>query len=285
MHWTTAHKAACKGLAAKLRSAMAARAAAGEAGATTSLGIAVMAGIGAPADPAKAAALFERAAAAGDADAVFNLYVVASQAGRRAEAVRLLERAAAAGHAQALHNLSSAHAAGDGVPRDDARAVELLKRAAEAGCADSLCNMGNRARDGRGVSRDATAALSFYRRAADSGGDRDGRAAYAAASLLLGAEGRRVAIISPEMVAGLPLPLADPQLALKYAEAAAACGSHEASYMAAMMHMVGVGVGKSPKWIPLMRRAAKEGNTGARGFLRNNRLELRDDDDTTAWPL
>lgn len=104
-------------------------AAAGNAGAMLNLG--VMASEQGDRDTARN--WYQRAADAGDAQAVFNLGAISHEAGDRGTAHRLWQRAADAGHAQAMFNLGvMAHEDGD---RDAARG--WLQRAADAGDANA----------------------------------------------------------------------------------------------------------------------------------------------------
>ncbi len=77
------------------------------------------------------------AAAAGNADAMFELYVLYAQGlGVRADAAtsqQWLDRAAAAEHPRALYNLGAAHAAGTNGPVDMAKAASFYERAAARG--------------------------------------------------------------------------------------------------------------------------------------------------------
>ncbi|WP_214406095.1 tetratricopeptide repeat protein [Pseudonocardia lacus] len=120
-------------------------------------------------DPAASLPYHERAAAAGNADAMFELYVYSStgiavdvddrtadrwlaeaaarrhpralfnlgafaaQAGMHAEAVEHYKRAAAAGSERAMENLFVMHLLGDGIEKDAERAAHWMRRAQEEG--------------------------------------------------------------------------------------------------------------------------------------------------------
>lgn len=86
------------------------------------------------------------AAAAGNADAMFELYVLYTQGlGVEADAAvaqQWLERAAAADHPRALHNLGAAIASASTGPADMAKAASYYRRAAERGNARAAATLG-----------------------------------------------------------------------------------------------------------------------------------------------
>lgn len=55
------------------------------------------------------------------------------------EAVALYQKAADAGDAYAMWRLSNAYGCGDGIDRDEVKALELLKKSADAGCEEAKC--------------------------------------------------------------------------------------------------------------------------------------------------
>jgi len=120
-------------------------------------------------DPLRARALLERAAAAGDADALFELavYGVRNIAGVEGGAAALarLRAAAERGHARAMANLGGRYATGDGVVRDMYEAVQWYQRAAAAGNARAAYVLAVMFDSGRDVQRDAVRA-AHYREAA-----------------------------------------------------------------------------------------------------------------------
>lgn len=116
------------------------------------------AGQGYAVDLKRARALLRKAAAAGDADAHFELYVFnRNGTGRKpdeASALRHLRAAAEAGHVRAMANLGGMYATGRGVPADDALAVHWYERAAEAGDLRSARNLAVMYATGHGAPHD-----------------------------------------------------------------------------------------------------------------------------------
>jgi TPR repeat protein len=88
-------------------------------------------------EPTAAAAAHEEAAALGDLDAAFELYVIYAQGlGVEADPDRSrawLDRAAAGEHPRALYNVAAEHATGRGRVQDLATAASLYRRAAALG--------------------------------------------------------------------------------------------------------------------------------------------------------
>lgn len=130
------------------------------------LGLFAFNGIGGPVDFAASGALHELAAARGNADAMFELYVLTVQGVGRAadEAAALVwcQRAAEAGNLRAMGNLGGFYATGNGLPRDPERAVEWYKRAAERGHGRSAATLGVMYATGDGVEIDAGAARGWF---------------------------------------------------------------------------------------------------------------------------
>lgn len=116
------------------------------------------AGQGYAVDLKRARALLRKAAASGDADAHFELYVFnRNGVGRKpddASALRHLRSAAEAGHSRAMANLGGMYATGRGVPADDALALHWYERAAEAGDLRSARNLAAMYATGRGAPQD-----------------------------------------------------------------------------------------------------------------------------------
>jgi TPR repeat protein len=79
------------------------------------------------------------------------------------------ERAAALGNADAMFELYVFHANGYGVPQSDEVAHEWLMRAAELGQPRALYNVGAAHATGRGLPKDGVAAVRYYERAAQAG--------------------------------------------------------------------------------------------------------------------
>ncbi|GAA3292796.1 sel1 repeat family protein [Dactylosporangium vinaceum] len=111
------------------------------------------------------------AAAQGDADAAFELYVLfATGTGVErddAESARWLQRAADLGQDRALYNLGAAHATGNGAPLDPARAVAYYERAAKAGNARAAATLGVMYLTGEGVEADRQRAAHWLDEADD----------------------------------------------------------------------------------------------------------------------
>jgi TPR repeat protein len=83
-----------------------------------------------------------------------------------AASARLYERAAAAGLAQAQNNLAFDYETGHGMPHDDARAAKWYLAAAAQGLANAQNSLGFLYQTGRGVPQNAAAAAAWYGKAA-----------------------------------------------------------------------------------------------------------------------
>lgn len=101
-------------------------AAAGDPDAMFNLAQAYRLGRGVPADPARAEALYARAAAAGHLQAADTYGLMLFQEGRREAALPYIEGAASRGDPRAAYLLGIAHFNGDIVPKDWLRAYALL---------------------------------------------------------------------------------------------------------------------------------------------------------------
>ncbi|KAH3765772.1 sel1 repeat family protein [Pelomyxa schiedti] len=123
-------------------------------------------------DPSKAVSLFQKAADAGNASAMFNLglcYYNGDGVDKDInKAVSLYKRAADAGNTNAMTNLGVCCDNGNGVDKDMNQAVSLYWRAADAGNTNAMFNLGVRY-DNSGVDKDINQAVSLYWRAADAG--------------------------------------------------------------------------------------------------------------------
>lgn len=124
-------------------------------------------------DPAAAVPHHEWAAARGDADAAFELYVLHStgtgvpldeETGRT-----WLLRAADLGQHRALYNLGAAHATGSGFPADLTVAAAYYRRAADAGNSRAAAMLGYMYLTGEGVTGDETTAAHWFDTADDLG--------------------------------------------------------------------------------------------------------------------
>lgn len=116
---------------------IAAAAAAGRPSAKSLLGWMYAQGVGVPAEPARALALYGEAAVAGDLSA--------------------------------LNNLGELYETGRGVPAEPARAVQYYREAAEAGFAPGQFNLGRMLATGTGVARDSDQARTWLRAALKGG--------------------------------------------------------------------------------------------------------------------
>jgi TPR repeat protein len=116
---------------------IAAAAAAGRPSAKSLLGWMYAQGVGVPAEPARALALYTEAAVAGDLSA--------------------------------LNNLGELHETGRGVPADPARAAAYYREAAESGFAPGQFNFGRMLATGAGVARDRDTARTWLRAALKGG--------------------------------------------------------------------------------------------------------------------
>ena len=139
------------------------------------LGLLTFQGFGTTADPAAAAALQQKAAALGNTDAVFELYVhhhlglgVAADPQAAFEWVR---RAAEGGHDRAMYNMGAFHATGQHVAKDAAQAVEWYERASEAGNLQATATLAVLYARGDGVEKDVERALELFEEAESMGFD------------------------------------------------------------------------------------------------------------------
>jgi TPR repeat protein len=120
----------------------------------------------------------QRAAAAGNADAMFELHVLygTGDAVPQDDAVarQWLLRAAERDHPRALYNVAAAHATGQGFPRDEAAAAGWYERAANAGNPRAAATLGVMCLVGSGVPADPARAAEWLDRAEAQGFDVDG---------------------------------------------------------------------------------------------------------------
>jgi TPR repeat protein len=132
------------------------------------------AGIGGPADPARAKELRERIKAAdpdseharrATADAGFNAVRVAWQAAHYADAVNLATSLAKQGNGLAQALLARAYYQGQGVAIDYRAAVDWAGRAEKANVADGIYFLGLCYENGHGVARNLTKASDLFDRA------------------------------------------------------------------------------------------------------------------------
>ncbi len=116
-------------------------AAAGDADAQFNLAQAYKLGRGVPTDLAKATALFGKAAAQGHLQAADNYGLMLFNAGQRTQALPFVRAAADRGDARAQYLLGIAHFNGDIVPRDWVRAYALMTLARTGGVASASAAM------------------------------------------------------------------------------------------------------------------------------------------------
>lgn len=125
-----------------------------------------------------AAATQERAAALGNADAMFELYVLHVKGEGvpqdDAAARTWLLRAADLDHPRALYNVAAGHATGDGFPKDGAAAAGYYERAANAGNERAAATLGVMYLTGDGVPEDAATATRWFDSAESADFDVDG---------------------------------------------------------------------------------------------------------------
>jgi len=130
-------------------------------------------GAGVPKDAAQSRALIERAAKAGNPNAVAVL--AAPSAGSAsmdpAKAREMLSKAAEANSAEAEYQLGLMAADGSGGPKDDAAARALFEKAAAQNHPGALMWMGAFAEMGRGGPKDKDAAKVYYEKAAALGNE------------------------------------------------------------------------------------------------------------------
>lgn len=143
-----------------------------DAAAMTLVGEIYRLGLGVPADQKVAIEWYERAEARSDINATFALAtaLLDESTGRAdpARAAILLQKAAAAGHPAANYNLALALLA-TGDAENDRRAIASLELAAKAGVGDAMYALGTLARQGRGMPRSDTIAADWMKQASTAG--------------------------------------------------------------------------------------------------------------------
>jgi TPR repeat protein len=151
----------------------------GSTSAMVELGVAYASGTGVPKDEAQARALFEKAAAAGNARGVTNLAALGGGAGLPADPVKartLLAKGAEGNSAEAQYQLGLMLAEGSGGPKDEAGARALFEKAAAQNHPGALERYGAFLQAGRGGPSDSAGAKAAYEKAAALGND-DAKAA------------------------------------------------------------------------------------------------------------
>lgn len=108
-----------------------------------------------------------------NAEAIFFLALLTTHgfgtAASPTEGFQLQKRAAALGETDAMFELYIHHAVGLGVPKDEAKAFEACLSAAEAGHSRAMYNIGAFHAAGRGIPKNIPEALKWYERSADAG--------------------------------------------------------------------------------------------------------------------
>ncbi|MCY1058783.1 tetratricopeptide repeat protein [Nannocystis sp. SCPEA4] len=139
------------------------------------LGLFACQGVGGEVDVARGFAYHTEAAARGDADAMFELYVMHARGlgcpADEAVALAWCRKAAEGGNVRAMGNLGGFYATGSGVERDPARAVEWYERAAQLGHGRSAATLGTMYATGDGVAVAPEQARLWFRAADDLGFD------------------------------------------------------------------------------------------------------------------
>jgi TPR repeat protein len=143
--------------------------------AQTLLGWFTHTGFGGPVDLAASLEHHQRAAAAGEADSLFELYIYHARGivvpKDEATALTWCQRAADAGSARAMANLGGFYATGQGVPLDPEEAVRWYTRAADLGHGRAAATLAVMYATGDGVAVDVENARRWYRVALELGYD------------------------------------------------------------------------------------------------------------------
>jgi TPR repeat protein len=138
----------------------------GEARECSILGVMHELGRGAPRDPSRAAALYERACRLGSARGCVNLgalYLVGGSVPQSAaQAAGLFDLACRAGSAEACFRLGELHERGEGVPQAPELAAALFGRSCVSGHAVACSELGAMHERGHGVARDGRLAKQLY---------------------------------------------------------------------------------------------------------------------------
>lgn len=139
------------------------------------LGYLAFHGLGCPKSVVTSFGHHRAAASCGDADAMFELYVMFIQGlGTTADADEALlwcERAAEAGSVRAMANLGGMYATGRGVEQSDAVAIGWYEKAAQAGHGKAAATLGVMHATGNGAPHDLPQAKHWLERADDLGYD------------------------------------------------------------------------------------------------------------------
>jgi len=132
-------------------------------------------GFGRTKDLAACARLHEAAAKRGNADAMFELYVLLSTgtgvAKDEAAALSWCRAAGERDHARACYNLGAFYATGRGVAQDDAAALRWYERASNAGHGRATATLAYLVHSGTGCAADPDRAETLFELAAEQGFD------------------------------------------------------------------------------------------------------------------
>jgi TPR repeat protein len=122
---------------------------------------------------AEALKLFQTAAAAGDAQAMFSLGIMNAKGeavpASKSEAFKWYKKSAEAGYPKGMFNTGVMLFSGDGVIKDLSSAFSWTRKAAEAGYTDAMYNLALIYENGYGTTASKDLAKSWYKKAADLG--------------------------------------------------------------------------------------------------------------------
>lgn len=139
--------------------------------AMTNLALLYLKGLGVKRDPAKAAALYERAAQLGFVIAQFNLanlYYDGQGVSRdKKQAARWYTAAAQGGHAKAQYYLAQMYFDGDGVAENTESGFSWLQKSADLGLPDAQHELGRRLISGDDIAPDLTKGTDLVLKAAE----------------------------------------------------------------------------------------------------------------------
>lgn len=168
-----ADPARAAGLAGPVLEAVRGLAETGDPAAQATWAMALLIGVGVPADPAAALPWLEKAAGQGQTWAMVNLgWIYGTGVGVAVDPIRSLEwygKAAERGNAGAMLEVGLAHLHGVGTPEDRARGLDWLRRAAERRHPRAMAELADLLLAGDRVPSDLPKAVLLYERAAAAG--------------------------------------------------------------------------------------------------------------------
>lgn len=141
------------------------------------LGLFYCMGWGCQTDHAASLRLHRQAAAAGEADAMFELYALQCNSDPTG-AHDWLVKAAENGNARAMSNLGGLYATGNGVPRDQALSLLWYDRAARAGHGKAAATLGVMYGTGQDAPKDLDRARQYFKLSEEAGFDWQPMAAH-----------------------------------------------------------------------------------------------------------